>query len=75
MSFKSGDAQTSSANDARSAIMNVQAVAQVRSGRKRENNTVRVEHFEVVLISRFSWVADDTKIIHVEGRINTREIF
>ncbi len=31
-SFKSGDAQTSSANDAR---MNVQAVAQVKSGRKR----------------------------------------
>ncbi len=30
-SFKSGD---SSANDARSAIMNVQAVTQVRSGRK-----------------------------------------
>ncbi len=39
------------------------------------NYTVRVEHFEVVLISRFSWVADDTKIIHVEGGINTREIF
>ncbi len=38
-------------------------------------HTVRVENFEVVLISRFSWVADDTKIIHVEGRINTREIF
>ena len=37
-------------------------------------NTVRVENFEVVLISRFSWVADDTKIIHVEGGINTREI-
>ncbi len=37
--------------------------------------TVRVENFEVVLISRFSWVADDTKIIHVEGGINTREIF
>ncbi len=37
--------------------------------------TVRVENFEVVLISRFSWVADDTKIIHVEGEINTREIF
>ncbi len=36
--------------------------------------TVRVENFEVVLISRFSWVADDTKIIH-EGGINTREIF
>ncbi len=29
--------------------------------------TVRVETFEVVLISRFSWVADDTKIIHVKG--------
>ncbi len=29
--------------------------------------TVRVENFEVFLISRFSWVADDTKIIHVEG--------
>ncbi len=37
--------------------------------------TVRVENFEMVLISRFSWVADDTKIIHVEGGINTREIF
>ncbi len=24
---------------------------------------------EVFLISRFSWVADDTKIIHVEGGI------
>ncbi len=34
-----------------------------------------VEHFEVFLISRFSWVADDTKIIHVEGGITTREIF
>ncbi len=34
---------------------------------------VRVENFEVVLISRFSWVADATKIIHVEGGINTRE--
>ncbi len=45
----------------------------------KTNNTVRVENFEVVLISRFSWVADDTKIIHVEGHveggINTREIF
>ncbi len=39
------------------------------------DNTVRVENFEVVLISRFSWVADDTKIIHVEGGINTREMF
>ncbi len=29
--------------------------------------TVRVEHFEVFLILRFSWVADDTKIIHVES--------
>ncbi len=38
-------------------------------------STVRVENFEVFLISRFSWVADDTKIIHVEGGINTREIF
>ncbi len=37
--------------------------------------TVLVENFEVFLISRFSWVADDTKIIHVEGGINTREIF
>ncbi len=39
--------------------------------------TVRVENFEVFLISRFSWVAvaDDTKIIHVEGGINTCEIF
>ncbi len=37
--------------------------------------TVRVENFEVFLISRFSWVADDTKIIHVEGGINTRKIF
>ena len=33
-------------------------------------DTVRVEHFEVFLISRFSWVADDTKIIHVYGRWN-----
>ncbi len=32
------------------------------------------ENFEVFIISRFSWVADDTKIIHVEGGINTREI-
>ncbi len=38
-------------------------------------NTVWVENFEVVLISRFSWVTDDTKIIHVEGGINTHEIF
>ncbi len=37
--------------------------------------TVRVENFEVFLISCFSWVADDTKIIHVEGGINTRENF
>ncbi len=37
--------------------------------------TVRVENFEVVLISCFSWVANDTKIIHVEGGINTHEIF
>ncbi len=36
--LKSGDAQPSSANDARSAIMNVQVVAQVSSGRKRETN-------------------------------------
>ncbi len=36
--------------------------------------TVRVEIFEVFLISHFSWVADDTKIIHVEGGITTREI-
>ena len=36
--------------------------------------TVRVENFEVFLISRFSWVAHHTKIIHVEGGINTREI-
>ncbi len=43
--------------------------------RMRTLDTVRVENFEVVLISRFSWVADDTKIIHVEGGINTREIF
>ncbi len=42
---------------------------------KANQYTVRVENFEVVLISRFSWVADDTKIIHVEGGINTREIF
>ncbi len=34
---------------------------------------LRVENFEVFLISRFSWVADDTKIIHMEGGINTRE--
>ncbi len=34
--------------------------------------TVRVENFEVFLISRFSWVADDTKIIHMEGGITTR---
>ncbi len=32
-------------------------------------------NFEVFLISRFSWVADDMKINHVEGGINTREIF
>ena len=38
-------------------------------------DTVQVENFEVFLISRFSWVADDTKIIHVEGGINTREIW
>ena len=38
-------------------------------------HTVRVENFEGVLISRFSWVANDTKIIQVEGRITTREIF
>ena len=38
-------------------------------------HTVRVENFEVFLILRFSWVADDTKIIHVEGEITTREIF
>ncbi len=37
--------------------------------------TVRVENFAVVLISRFSWVAHHTKFIHVEGGINTREIF
>ncbi len=37
--------------------------------------TVRVENFEVFLISRLLRVADDTKIIHVEGGINTREIF
>ncbi len=37
--------------------------------------TVRVEIFEVFIISRFSWVADATKIIHVEGGITTREIF
>ncbi len=37
--------------------------------------TVRVEIFEVFLILRFSWVADDTKIIHMEGGITTREIF
>ncbi len=37
--------------------------------------TVRVENFEVFLISRFSWVTDDTKIIHVEGGITTCEIF
>ncbi len=42
---------------------------------KKVDYYVRVENFEVVLISRFSWVADDTKIIHVEGGINTREIF
>ncbi len=36
---------------------------------KINNSTVRVENFEVFLISRFSWVADDTKIIHVEGGI------
>ncbi len=40
-SFKSWDAQTAQQNnDARSAIMNVQAVAQVRSGRKRETEFV-----------------------------------
>ncbi len=43
--------------------------------KNNDSGTVRVENFEVVLISRFSWVADDTKIIHVEGGINTREIF
>ncbi len=37
--------------------------------------TVRVEHFEVFLISRFSWVADDTKLIQVEGGITTSKIF
>ncbi len=31
--------------------------------------TVQVEIFEVFLISCFSWVVDDTKIIHVEGGI------
>ncbi len=36
------------------------------------NYTVRVENFEVFLISRFSWVADDTKIRHVSGGINTQ---
>ncbi len=40
-----------------------------------KGDTVRVENFKVVLISRFSCVADDTKIIHVDGGINTREIF
>ncbi len=40
-----------------------------------KSTTVRVANFEVFLISRFSWVADDTKIIHMEGGINTREIF
>ncbi len=42
-------------------------------------NNIFVYHtgrkFRGVLISRFSWVADDTKIIHVEGGINTCEIF
>ncbi len=37
-------------------------------------HTVRRKFRVVVLISRFSWVADDTKIIHVEGGLNTREI-
>ncbi len=37
--------------------------------------TVRVGNFEVFLILRFSWVADEMKMIHVEGGINTREIF
>ncbi len=36
-------------------------------------STVRVENFEVFLISLFLWVADNT-IIHVEGGINTRKI-
>ena len=40
-----------------------------------EPPTVWVENFEVFLISRFSWVADNTKIIHVEGGITTCEIF
>ncbi len=44
--------------------------------RKADNlTTVRVENFEVFLISRFSWVAHHTKFIHVEGGINTRKIF
>ncbi len=34
-------------------------------------HTVQVKNFEVFLISFFSWVADDTKIIHVKGGINT----
>ncbi len=35
------------------------------------SHTVRVENFEVFLISGFSWVAHHTKFIHVEGGINT----
>ncbi len=45
-SFKSSDAQ---AAHARSAIMNVQAVAQVRSGRKRETNNLHVKALHLVM--------------------------
>ena len=47
----------------------------VQNNAKLYGSTVRVENFEVFLISRFSWVAHHTKFIHVEGGINTREIF
>ncbi len=48
-----------------SDIQRVNITCTYRTGRK----------FRGGLISRFSWVADDTKIIHVEGGINTRENF
>ncbi len=34
----------------------------------------RTDSHDEAPFSRFSWVADDTKIIHVEGGINTRKI-
>ena len=53
----------------------MEPAAQNTTRQALQADTVRVEHFEVFLISRFSWVADDTKIIHMEGGINTRENF